>query len=143
MMLTARQPTWPPVAPPPGRASPPTIYSSAKSMIPPQRRRAKAHPIVRMSWTTIGRGCGGMGSKKGTGQWLLKSIEPPCGTGGDPAPGGSLYQMGRGRSFVKDFGTGSPYFNNILSATLTAHVLVPRDLKHMMSVLLSPIEYIL
>lgn len=43
----------------------------------------------------------------------------------------------------KDYGRGSPYFKNLLQVTFSAHTLVPRDIKNIMSCLLSPAEYML
>lgn len=41
----------------------------------------------------------------------------------------------------KDYGRNSPFFNNLIRATFTAHVLTLNDLKHIMTVLFSPTEY--
>ncbi|XP_056369957.1 uncharacterized protein LOC130265141 [Oenanthe melanoleuca] len=41
----------------------------------------------------------------------------------------------------KDHGRGSLYFNNLVRATFTTHVLTPHDLKQMMTMLQSPTEY--
>lgn len=43
----------------------------------------------------------------------------------------------------KDHGRDSPYFNNLVCATFTAHVFSPHDLKHVMTMLVSPTEYAL
>lgn len=41
---------------------------------------------------------------------------------------------------AKDHGRGSSYFDNLLNAIFTAHVMVPHDLCHFMHILLSPLK---
>lgn len=43
----------------------------------------------------------------------------------------------------KDFGRNSPYFKNLIQATFAANILIPHDIKNIMSCLLSPSEYML
>lgn len=42
-----------------------------------------------------------------------------------------------------NYGRELPYFNNLVWATFTTHVLMPRDLKYVMTMLLSLMEYTL
>ncbi|XP_039405103.1 uncharacterized protein LOC120409697 [Corvus cornix cornix] len=44
---------------------------------------------------------------------------------------------------AKEYGQESPYFKNLLQVTLSTFTLVPRDIKNIMSCLLSPMEHML
>ncbi|XP_015504899.1 endogenous retrovirus group K member 6 Gag polyprotein-like [Parus major] len=44
---------------------------------------------------------------------------------------------------ARECGRQSPHFQNLMSATLAAHVLIPHDMKYIMAMLLSPTEYTL
>lgn len=44
---------------------------------------------------------------------------------------------------AKDYGRGSPYFKNLLQITFSNFVLVPHDIKNIISCLLSPAEYMI
>lgn len=79
-------------------------------------------------------------------KWLLKSWLSPCCPARRAGPRWELLAYGEVKELckaAKAYRRSSPFFNSLIRATFTAHVITPHYLKHIMTVLLSPTEYTL